>query len=100
VIRNEVYRTYPTPYVVQRAGALPKTVALTFDDGPDAEWTPKILDVLEREHVPATFFVIGENALQHPSCSAASSQAAASWAITAIPIPIWRRRARARSSWS
>ncbi|CAM3194348.1 MULTISPECIES: glycosyltransferase [Sphingomonas] len=66
VIRNEVYRTYPTPYVVQRAGALPKTIALTFDDGPDAEWTPKILDVLEREHVPATFFVIGENALQHP----------------------------------
>jgi hypothetical protein len=43
-----------------------QTVALTFDDGPDAEWTPKILDVLEREHVPATFFVIGENALQHP----------------------------------
>ncbi len=66
VIRNEVYRTYPTPYVVQRAGAVPKTIALTFDDGPDPEWTPKILDVLEREHVPATFFVIGENALQHP----------------------------------
>ncbi|WP_322963267.1 glycosyltransferase [Sphingomonas fuzhouensis] len=66
IIRSEVYQAYPTPYVVQRAGALPKTVALTFDDGPDPEWTPKILDVLEREHVPATFFVIGENALQHP----------------------------------
>ena len=66
VIRNEVYQAYPTPYVVQRAGAVPKTLALTFDDGPDAVWTPKILDVLEREHVPATFFVIGENALEHP----------------------------------
>lgn len=66
IIRNETYQAFPTPYVVQRAGALPKTIALTFDDGPDAEWTPKILDVLEREHVPATFFVIGENALQHP----------------------------------
>lgn len=51
---------------MQRAGAVPKTLALTFDDGPDPVWTPKILDVLEREHVPATFFVIGENALEHP----------------------------------
>ena len=66
IIRNEVYEAYPTPYVVQRAGAVPKTLALTFDDGPDPVWTPKILDVLEREHVPATFFVIGENALEHP----------------------------------
>ena len=38
-------------------------VALTFDDGPDPVWTPKILDVLKAEKVPATFFVIGENAL-------------------------------------
>ena len=36
----------------------PKTIALTFDDGPDAE-TGQILEVLERFHVPATFFVIG-----------------------------------------
>jgi peptidoglycan/xylan/chitin deacetylase (PgdA/CDA1 family) len=34
-------------------------VALTFDDGPDPEWTPKILDVLKREHATATFFLIG-----------------------------------------
>lgn len=66
VIRRENYVSLPTPYVVQRAGAVPKKIALTFDDGPDADWTPKILDILEREHVPATFFVIGENALQHP----------------------------------
>ena len=66
MIRREEYVSLPTPYVVQRAGAVPKKIALTFDDGPDAEWTPKILDILEREHVPATFFVIGENALQHP----------------------------------
>ena len=32
---------------------------MTFDDGPDPEWTPKILDVLKREHVPGTFFLIG-----------------------------------------
>ena len=42
-----------------RYGASPKQVAITFDDGPDPEWTPKILDVLKREHAPATFFLIG-----------------------------------------
>jgi peptidoglycan/xylan/chitin deacetylase (PgdA/CDA1 family) len=41
-------------------------VALTFDDGPDAKWTPRILEVLRREHVPATFFVIGKEAELHP----------------------------------
>ena len=34
-------------------------VALTFDDGPDPQWTPKILDVLKRENAKATFFIIG-----------------------------------------
>ncbi len=38
---------------------------LTFDDGPSAEYTPKILDILEREKVPATFFVVGINAEQN-----------------------------------
>jgi peptidoglycan/xylan/chitin deacetylase (PgdA/CDA1 family)/spore germination protein YaaH/GT2 family glycosyltransferase len=41
-------------------------VALTFDDGPDPVWTPRILDVLRREHVPGTFFVIGKEAQAHP----------------------------------
>lgn len=67
MIRDERYDTLPTPYVVQRAGAAdPKLLALTFDDGPDPTWTPKILDELEQLHVPATFFVIGENALSQP----------------------------------
>ncbi|MBJ6120912.1 glycosyltransferase [Sphingomonas mollis] len=66
MIRREDYQVLPTPYVVQRAGASAKSLALTFDDGPDPTWTPRILDVLEQAHVPATFFVIGENALEHP----------------------------------
>ncbi len=53
----------PAPYEVDRTGYKPKQIALTFDDGPDPTWTPQVLDVLKREHVPATFFVIGENAL-------------------------------------
>src|SRR5581483_4414719 len=44
----------------------PGVVALTFDDGPDPTWTPRILDVLRREHVPATFFVIGQQAERYP----------------------------------
>jgi poly-beta-1,6 N-acetyl-D-glucosamine synthase len=43
-----------------------KTVALTFDDGPDPRWTPKVLDVLAREGVPATFFVIGSHVTSYP----------------------------------
>jgi cellulose synthase/poly-beta-1,6-N-acetylglucosamine synthase-like glycosyltransferase/peptidoglycan/xylan/chitin deacetylase (PgdA/CDA1 family) len=45
----------------------PKTIALTFDDGPDPIWTPKILAVLRREHVPATFFLVGAHAASNPS---------------------------------
>ncbi len=47
-------------------GAAPHKVALTFDDGPDVEWTPKILDILEQKHAPAAFFAIGESANQDP----------------------------------
>jgi cellulose synthase/poly-beta-1,6-N-acetylglucosamine synthase-like glycosyltransferase/peptidoglycan/xylan/chitin deacetylase (PgdA/CDA1 family) len=45
----------------------PKTIALTFDDGPDPIWTPKILAILRREHVPATFFLVGAHAASNPS---------------------------------
>jgi peptidoglycan-N-acetylglucosamine deacetylase len=43
-----------------------KRVALTFDDGPDTLYTPLILDILARENVKATFFIIGNRALMHP----------------------------------
>ncbi|WP_231642408.1 glycosyltransferase [Saccharomonospora sp. NB11] len=44
----------------------PRTVALTFDDGPDPVWTPRVLEVLERHDVPATFFVVGSMAARYP----------------------------------
>lgn len=66
LISQEAYVALPTPYQVSRTGAQPHTLALTFDDGPDGTWTPKILSVLEKAHVPGTFFVVGENALRHP----------------------------------
>ncbi|HEY5834511.1 glycosyltransferase [Streptomyces sp.] len=45
----------------------PRTIALTFDDGPDPTWTPKILDVLEKHHAHATFFVVGTQVAAHPA---------------------------------
>lgn len=42
------------------------TVALTFDDGPDPRWTPRILDLLAEEGVRGTFFLTGTQALRHP----------------------------------
>jgi cellulose synthase/poly-beta-1,6-N-acetylglucosamine synthase-like glycosyltransferase/peptidoglycan/xylan/chitin deacetylase (PgdA/CDA1 family) len=47
-------------------GLQERTVALTFDDGPDPLWTPQVLEVLAREHVPATFFVLGSRAVEDP----------------------------------
>ncbi|MER7708067.1 polysaccharide deacetylase family protein [Kitasatospora sp. NPDC097605] len=41
-------------------------VALTFDDGPDPEFTPRVLEVLRRHDAPAAFFCIGLQALAHP----------------------------------
>ncbi|MEJ3748100.1 glycosyltransferase, partial [Actinomycetes bacterium KLBMP 9797] len=44
----------------------PKTIALTFDDGPDPWWTPRIQRVLDRHGVDATFFVVGSQVARHP----------------------------------
>ena len=56
--------------IVGRGKPGEKGVALTFDDGPDPEVTPLLLDLLDRHSVPATFFVTGERAapssLHHP----------------------------------
>lgn len=51
---------------VVRAPAGSRGIVLTFDDGPDPVWTPRVLDALERAGVKATFFVIGEKTEKHP----------------------------------
>jgi cellulose synthase/poly-beta-1,6-N-acetylglucosamine synthase-like glycosyltransferase/peptidoglycan/xylan/chitin deacetylase (PgdA/CDA1 family) len=43
-----------------------KTIAITFDDGPDPEWTPKVLDLLKAQGIKATFFVVGAEVAAHP----------------------------------
>jgi cellulose synthase/poly-beta-1,6-N-acetylglucosamine synthase-like glycosyltransferase/spore germination protein YaaH/peptidoglycan/xylan/chitin deacetylase (PgdA/CDA1 family) len=59
LIDGEDFKSLPEPYRMARYGASKNELAMTFDDGPDPEWTTKILDVLKREHVPGAFFLIG-----------------------------------------
>jgi peptidoglycan-N-acetylglucosamine deacetylase len=49
-------------------------VAMTFDDGPSATLTPKLLDLLAAHHIKATFFVIGENVAEHPEIVARAAR--------------------------
>jgi peptidoglycan-N-acetylglucosamine deacetylase len=52
--------------VISRGDRKDRTVALTFDDGPDPEVTPLLLDLLKQRQVPATFFVAGMKAERCP----------------------------------
>jgi peptidoglycan/xylan/chitin deacetylase (PgdA/CDA1 family) len=49
-------------------------IAMTFDDGPSATLTPKLLDLLAANHIKATFFVIGENVVEHPEIVARAAR--------------------------
>ncbi len=74
-VMTEAILSLPTPFIVSRwggdsssaDGGRGKRIALTFDDGPDGSWSAAILDTLRAKHAPATFFVIGEHALSHPT---------------------------------
>lgn len=48
------------------SSAAHKTIALTFDDGPDPVWTPQILDLLSKYKASATFFVVGSEVVKYP----------------------------------
>src|ERR1039457_812371 len=61
-VTAEAMTSYPLSYTVTQTGYVPNEVALSFDDGPDPTWTPKILDILKEEHVSGAFFMIGEEA--------------------------------------
>ena len=52
---------------VARVDTDEKVVALTFDDGPDPFHTPRVLEILDRYHVKATFFMLGRNVERHPA---------------------------------
>lgn len=56
----------PNMLRLPEAAARRGEVALTFDDGPDPDVTPKVLELLDRHQARASFFVIGEKAAAHP----------------------------------
>lgn len=65
LIAEQEYKQIPSGYVIEKfaedtskPGPGHKLI-LTFDDGPDSRWTPQILDILQKEKVPAAFFVVG-----------------------------------------
>ncbi|MCK8606719.1 polysaccharide deacetylase family protein [Apilactobacillus ozensis] len=62
-------RYLPKPYRFKDVNTNEKTVALTFDDGPDPTLTPKLLKILRRYKVPATFFELGSNVTKYPKVS-------------------------------
>ena len=64
LISEESYDSLPSKWVAKTYGgdtANKKKLVLTFDDGPDPTYTPRILDILSKEQVPATFFIVGLN---------------------------------------
>lgn len=69
LVAEENYDSLPVPYMAKKYGWNGKDtirnrnkLVLTFDDGPDPKWTPKILNILKEKNVPAAFFVVGINA--------------------------------------
>src|SRR5215469_5224845 len=65
LIIDEHLDVYPNTYTIQQYGYHPNEVAISFDDGPDPKWTPRILDILKRKGAHATFMMIGEEAQQN-----------------------------------
>jgi peptidoglycan/xylan/chitin deacetylase (PgdA/CDA1 family) len=64
-----------TPAATWRGPALGRRIALTFDDGPDPTWTPRIAETLARRDVRSTFFLVGQRADAYPAAARAIVEA-------------------------
>ncbi|MBX9784302.1 MAG: glycosyltransferase [Chitinophagaceae bacterium] len=67
LITEQIYNQLPSGYIYEKFAedttiGKGHKIVLTFDDGPGAEYTPQVLNILEKENVPATFFIVGVNA--------------------------------------
>ena len=58
--------TAPTKLSYSSCNVEGQIVAMTFDDGPHAQNTPRLLDILKQRNIKATFFVVGQNAAEYP----------------------------------
>ncbi|MFI6822034.1 bifunctional polysaccharide deacetylase/glycosyltransferase family 2 protein [Micromonospora sp. NPDC050187] len=76
----------------------PRTMVLTFDDGPDERWTPEVMRVLERHQVPGTFFVLGNQVVRHPELVRALADGGHELGVHTfthphlVDLPGWQRR--------
>lgn len=64
-IEGDITKEYED-IIIKRGNEDEKIIALTFDDGPDQDYTPQVLDILKKYDVKATFFVVGENVTWNP----------------------------------
>jgi peptidoglycan/xylan/chitin deacetylase (PgdA/CDA1 family) len=85
------------PLAINRINVSKTFVALTFDDGPDPNSTPDLLDILDQHQAKATFFVVGANAEQHPElvkriADSGHSIGLHSWDHPSFPSINWRSR--------
>jgi cellulose synthase/poly-beta-1,6-N-acetylglucosamine synthase-like glycosyltransferase/peptidoglycan/xylan/chitin deacetylase (PgdA/CDA1 family) len=75
-----------------------RRIALTFDDGPDPRWTPRIAGALRRLHAPGTFFVIGSKVVRHPALVRSLHRAGFELGnhtfthVDLARLPVWERR--------
>lgn len=65
IMPSVYYRNF-SKKIIKRVPKNDKVIALTFDDGPDPKYTPKLLDVLRTNDIKCTFFVLAENAEKYP----------------------------------
>jgi len=63
-VTDSLYKTFLG--TVTRVKTNRPLIALTFDDGPHPEYTPRLLDILDRHHAKATFFIVGNSAKKYP----------------------------------
>ncbi|MBF0412404.1 MAG: glycosyltransferase [Desulfamplus sp.] len=62
--RYEKFPSYTT--IIHKDSVVKDAVTITFDDGPDSDWTPPLLDILKEKGVKATFFMVGAKMEDHP----------------------------------
>lgn len=62
---SDLHHKYRSTFVLN-GSPQKRAVALSFDDAPDADFTPKVLDALKEANVKATFFIVGNRAETHP----------------------------------
>lgn len=65
-LKSKLLAWLPSPMVLVKQLASTNALYLTFDDGPDPDHTPRVLDLLREHGARATFFLIGQQAKQHP----------------------------------